>query len=105
MGHQVSVAENGLIAVERCANQDFDAILMDLQMPEMDGFEATEAILKNNPDAVIIGLTASATPETIQECKDAGMRDVVTKPIILAELERSLREIWWQRQNQATESA
>lgn len=101
MGHQVSVAENGLIAVEKCDRHDYDAILMDLQMPEMDGFEATKAILGKHPDAVILGLTASATPETIQDCKDAGMRDVVTKPIILAELERSLREIWWQRQNAA----
>ncbi len=100
MGHEVSMAENGKIAVDMCQKNSYDVILMDIQMPEMDGYEATRIILEQRPSSVVLGLTASATPETLQACKEVGMEHVVTKPIILAELERSIRDVWWRKQNQ-----
>jgi|GEM_PF-3440477 len=84
-GFAVDVAENGRVALERAlgADADYDAILMDLQMPEMDGYEATRAILgAAGADAPpIIAMTAHALPEERQRCLDAGMVDHVIKPI------------------------
>lgn len=84
-GFAVEVADNGLVAVERIAEapERFDAILMDLQMPEMDGLEATEAI-RAMPGIIqppIIAMTAHAMAEERQRCLDAGMVDHVTKPV------------------------
>ncbi|GEM_PF-3027552 len=93
MGHDVTMAENGKVAVERCNQDSYDIVLMDLQMPEMDGIEATRKIMAEHPEAVILGLTASATTETVRECKDAGMRDVVTKPIVMEALEKTLKGV------------
>jgi CheY-like chemotaxis protein/HPt (histidine-containing phosphotransfer) domain-containing protein len=78
---QVTEAENGLVAVAILKEQTFDVILMDIQMPEMGGIEATEIIrneLKLNTP--IIALTANAFKTEIDKCKIAGMNDYVTKP-------------------------
>ncbi|MEM6262913.1 MAG: response regulator, partial [Bacteroidota bacterium] len=78
------VANNGREAVEKVEVQSYDLILMDLQMPEMDGFEATQAIrsmhdpLKSRTP--IIALTASALLEVQEEVAQAGMNDFATKP-------------------------
>jgi signal transduction histidine kinase/DNA-binding response OmpR family regulator len=82
---QITVAENGLKAVEAAQSAPFDAIFMDMRMPELDGLSATRAIralggaLTSLP---IIALTANAFTEDIKACRDAGMDDFLAKPIV-----------------------
>jgi len=89
-GHSVSVAENGKQAVAAVASEAFDVVLMDVQMPEMDGFEATAAIRtieksrgKHTP---IIAMTAHAMKGDRERCLAAGMDAYISKPIQLDEL-------------------
>jgi len=82
-GCDVTVASNGIEAVESVQSHAFDLILMDLQMPEMDGFEATRLIRTQECGATIpiIAQTAHAFPEDIERCLEAGMDGHVAKPI------------------------
>ncbi len=80
-GHQSEIASNGLTALEKALSRDYDLILMDCQMPGMDGYEATRRIRQQVSRHVpIIGLTASALINDRQDCIDAGMDDYLTKP-------------------------
>ncbi|MBF0371867.1 MAG: response regulator [Alphaproteobacteria bacterium] len=82
-GHSVTVAENGRIALEMVAQRRFDVVLMDVQMPEMDGLQATRAIraLPGPESRVpIIAVTAAASEADAVACLDAGMNDFVSKP-------------------------
>lgn len=89
-GIQVQVAENGAIVLQRLASDRFDLILMDIQMPEMDGFEATTRIREKEAGLgrhiPIIALTANALKEDRDRCLAAGMDDFLTKPIKSATL-------------------
>ena len=83
-GYQVTVTPNGKQALETFTNNpdDFDAILMDIQMPEMDGYEATRCIRQNGfNDIPIIAMTANAMKGDRELCLEAGMNDYITKPI------------------------
>lgn len=82
-GHQVTIVSNGVEAVEQAANNTFDVILMDVQMPEMDGMEATRMIQQKYPNnkAIIIGLSAHALKGDKERCISAGMNDYLTKPV------------------------
>ncbi len=83
-GHTVEVVEDGVLAVEAMRKGEFDLVLMDMQMPRMDGLQATAAIrqLGGRRGAVpIIALTANALTDQLQLCLDVGMNDHVTKPI------------------------
>jgi signal transduction histidine kinase/CheY-like chemotaxis protein len=81
-GFAHDMADNGLIAVEKLKNNDYDIILMDLQMPEMNGFEATEYIRNTLKLTVpIIALTADVTTVDVAKCKTVGMNDYVSKPL------------------------
>jgi signal transduction histidine kinase/ActR/RegA family two-component response regulator len=84
-GCQTETAESGREAVEKWAQGDFDIILMDLQMPEMNGLAATRTIREREAESgkrtTIIGLTAHARRETGEECLAAGMDQVLTKPV------------------------
>ena len=89
VGHRVTIVENGEEAVAACAEQAFDLILMDLQMPVMDGSEATRRIRSGpapNAGVPIIALTASAEASTREACLAAGMDGLVTKPVRRDEL-------------------
>ncbi|MCE5314820.1 MAG: response regulator [Armatimonadota bacterium] len=84
-GHKVNVVDNGQNAVEAVNGQHFDLILMDVQMPEMDGFEATTAIRKKEKTTgthiPIIAMTAHAMTEDKERCIAVGMDDYISKPI------------------------
>ncbi|WP_446810768.1 PAS domain S-box protein [Methylomonas sp. 2BW1-5-20] len=93
-GAQVTFAENGQQALERLEEAGyagFDAVLMDIQMPVMDGYQAAKRIIEIAPDLPIIGLTAHAMPEERQRCLEMGMRERVTKPIDANALVAALR--------------
>lgn len=86
-------AENGLVAIEKIKNQAYDVILMDIQMPVMDGYETTKAIrLMNSPmrDVPVIALTANATKADVEKCIAAGMNDYLPKPFTPDDLYRKL---------------
>jgi PAS domain S-box-containing protein len=87
-GAQTTMVGNGRLAVEALENPDnkFDIVLMDVQMPEMGGIEATRRIRKFNPDLPIIGQTAHAMAEQHDQCRNAGMTDVITKPLDINQL-------------------
>ena len=80
---KIDIAENGKIAVEMTDKNDYDLVLMDIQMPEMDGFEATKAIrsLKAPKNSIqIMAMTANVTPEEIAKCFECGMNEYISKP-------------------------
>jgi signal transduction histidine kinase/ligand-binding sensor domain-containing protein/DNA-binding response OmpR family regulator/HPt (histidine-containing phosphotransfer) domain-containing protein len=87
-GATVKIAWNGKEAVEALNDNEFDAVLMDLQMPEMDGFEATRAIRSDNryQNLPIIAMTAHAMTGDREKCLRAGMNDHISKPINSADL-------------------
>jgi len=81
-GFERDIADNGKIAIEKLKNKTYDVILMDLQMPEMNGFEATDYIRNiMNLDIPIIALTADVTTVDLAKCKAVGMNDYIAKPV------------------------
>ncbi len=94
-GAQVTFAENGRQALDILRDigpEEFDVILMDIQMPVMDGYQAAREIAKLAPRLPIIGLTAHAMPEERIRCMDAGMRERITKPIDVNALVAAIRQ-------------
>jgi CheY-like chemotaxis protein len=99
-GHQIDLATNGSESVEKAKARLYDVILMDMQMPGMDGIEATLAIRKLPPphgQVPVIAITANAFPADRQACLDAGMNDFVSKPVTGDKLTAALRP-WTARQ-------
>ena len=93
MGYPANVAGNGIEAVQAVERQRYDAVLMDVQMPEMDGLEATREICARWPGTsrpYIIAVTANATDEDRRRCLEAGMDNYVSKPIRVDELVAAL---------------
>ncbi len=81
-GFERDIAANGRIAIEKLHTKSYDVILMDLQMPEMNGFEATEYIRNTmNSKIPIIALTADVTTVDLAKCKAVGMNDYIAKPV------------------------
>jgi PAS domain S-box-containing protein len=81
-GCEYDLAENGKIAIEKMKEKQFDIVLMDLQMPVMNGFEATEYIRKQlSSKTPIIALTADVTTVDLEKCRAVGMNDYISKPI------------------------
>ncbi|AKJ64891.1 ATP-binding protein [Kiritimatiella glycovorans] len=93
LGYSAELAENGREALERVQQRRFDVVLMDIQMPELDGLDATRKIKAQfgARSPYIIGVTAHAYEEDQRACFNAGMSDYVAKPIRLAELAEALR--------------
>jgi PAS domain S-box-containing protein len=95
LGYTSEVAADGAAAAARAAGGGFDAVLMDLQMPRLDGYAATRLIRQAEPPGVrmpIIALTASATAGEQQRCLQAGMTGFLSKPVGIEALGRVLRE-------------
>lgn len=98
LGHQVEVARDGVEAVALATERHPDLILMDVQMPEMDGLEAARR-LRSTPElrrTPIIAITALAMPGDRERCLDAGMDDYLAKPLGLKELEQTVQS-WLMR--------
>jgi signal transduction histidine kinase/ActR/RegA family two-component response regulator len=94
LGYTADVVDNGRLAVDAADRQAYDVIFMDVQMPELDGLEATRRI-KARPGAVpwIIALTAHALEGDRKECLAAGMNDFLSKPVQLVELTAALDRV------------
>lgn len=92
MGHTVTVAENGQEALARVANDHFDLVLMDMQMPVMDGVEATRQLRAKGVTLPILAMTANVMPEDQQRCLEAGMQAVITKPVKSDALGRAIQQ-------------
>jgi len=98
MGHSSDVAKNGLEALQILSEKDFDAVLMDIEMPEMDGLEATIAIRQGkenvrNPKIPIVALTAHALKDYEDKSMKAGMNSYLTKPVDINELSDVLQAL------------
>ena len=89
VGYSIDIAENGLAAVNMVEQCNYDLIFMDIQMPEMDGLQATRHILKKHGEGAppIIAMTANVLSENERECAQAGMKDFVSKPFTFERLE------------------
>ncbi len=88
LGYKVEVVGNGVEALDRLREKTFDLILMDCEMPEMDGYEATRQIrrwentqLTDKPDMIIVAMTAHAMAGSREKCLAAGMDDFISKPV------------------------
>ncbi|MDD5393339.1 MAG: response regulator [Thiothrix sp.] len=94
MAYKAEIAENGRQAVDALRKKPFDVIFMDMQMPEMDGLEATRTIRAEFPpdrQPIIIAMTANAMESDKQECLNAGMNDYISKPILPEAIEAALQ--------------
>jgi CheY-like chemotaxis protein len=90
MGYRADIAANGLEVIESLKRQPYDLILMDVQMPEMDGLEATRQIRAKGSTVHIIAMTANAMQGDREVCLAAGMNDYVSKPIQVKELQTAI---------------
>lgn len=90
LGFDVDLAVNGREAVELALVNAYDLILMDCQMPRLDGYEATRELRKHNFEAPILALTAHAMKGNETRCFEAGMNAVLTKPVVLRDLAQAL---------------
>ena len=92
------IAPNGMIAVEKAGRQDYAVVLMDIEMPEMDGLEATKAIRTNESASgsspiPIIGMSGHGNTGVKALCQIAGMNDYIHKPFLIDQLEDKLRAV------------
>ena len=97
LGYRADLAANGLEVLQALERQPYDIILMDVQMPEMDGLEAARRLVARQPDRTrrpwIIALTANAVQGDREICLDAGMDDYISKPISREDLAAALERV------------
>jgi len=95
LGEEVDVANNGLEALNAALKKKYDIVLMDIQMPEMDGYEATRRIrteVSKTNQPIIIAMTANALQGDREKCMEAGMNDYMSKPILIDEVNRIMKK-------------
>ncbi|WP_321277546.1 response regulator [Thiomicrorhabdus indica] len=90
LGAHITEANSGQAAIDCLNRNSFDFVLMDMMMPEMDGLETTRHIRQFNRQVIVIGLTGNHTEEDIQNCKQAGMNEVLAKPLDIMKLKNLL---------------
>lgn len=98
MGYEVEIANDGLEAINLLKSKDYDIVFMDMQMPNLDGLEATQRIRATgsdvkNPHVPIIAMTANALQGDRERCLAVGMNDYISKPIHIDDLQRVLKKI------------
>ncbi|TYQ31265.1 response regulator [Pseudanabaena sp. UWO310] len=96
LGYEADIVGNGQEAIAAIADKAYDLILMDIQMPEMDGIQATKHIrdrenASQSPPIAIVAMTANATDDDQNICRDAGMSDYISKPIQIDKLKNILQ--------------
>ena len=96
LDYQADMVGNGKEVIEAIANKSYDLILMDIQMPEMDGLETTQHIRNQEIGSqltpiVIVAITANASHDDQYICREAGMNDYISKPIQIPELKNTLQ--------------
>jgi len=89
---ELDFADDGQIAIDKFNTNNYDMILMDIQMPNINGFEATSSIRKSDANITIVGLSANAMQEDIQKAMKCGMNDYLTKPIDIDKLYTALHK-------------
>ena len=100
MGYQPDTAKNGREVIEMLAQKDYDLVLLDIQMPELDGYQVASKVIADANGAkrpFLIALTASAMESDRQKCLNAGLDDYLPKPIRVPELEAKLRKFLAQK--------
>jgi CheY-like chemotaxis protein len=91
LGHQIDLATNGIEAITAVQQRTYPIVFMDIQMPEMDGIEATRCIRSGSNDQPwIIAMTGNISDEDRQSCIEAGMDDYISKPLQLAKLAEAI---------------
>ncbi|MFD1144724.1 two-component regulator propeller domain-containing protein [Larkinella insperata] len=106
LGYQPHLAQNGVEVLELVQRRFYEVILMDVQMPEMNGLEATAWIRQQpGPQPTIIAMTANAMAEDRDECLRAGMDDYISKPIVIEELKTALQQASLLRQAQSASNS
>ncbi len=96
LGYQAEVVNNGQEALDRLTEREYDIVLMDCQMPVMDGYRATQEIRLREGDqkhTTIIAITANAMPEDRDRCLNSGMDDYMSKPASREDLRKKV-ELW-----------
>lgn len=88
LGYSYDVAEDGWEGFQIAKTKKYDLIFMDLIMPEMDGFESAQRILKHDKTILIVAFTADNMPETRKKAELSGIRDFISKPVRVEELKR-----------------
>jgi CheY-like chemotaxis protein len=94
LGHDVTVANTGCEALELLETKHFDLVLMDVQMPEMDGLAATREIRRRQIQVPVVAMTAHAMKGDREECLAAGMNDYLTKPIRMQDISLKLQDMY-----------
>jgi len=103
IGYKIDIADNGKIALAMIEQKSYDLIFMDIQMPEMDGLEAAQHIIKKYGAGAppIIAMTANVLSEDETKCKEAGMKDFISKPFTIERLEKVIHK--WAPQHNSPE--
>lgn len=91
-GGNIVRVKTGNAAIEKCKEKKFDMVLMDIQLPDIPGTEATKEIRKFLPDLPILAQTASKSPEELDEILEAGCNRVLIKPFKFEEFSKTLKE-------------
>jgi len=92
LGWEYTIVENGLLAIDTCRANNFDAILMDISMPELDGIEATRYIRLFNNVIPIVALTAFGDNANRNKCAEVGMNALIEKPVSLNSISETIIE-------------
>ncbi|MFN8579258.1 MAG: response regulator, partial [Candidatus Sericytochromatia bacterium] len=95
LGYESDIADNGIEAINKINDKKYDLVFMDMQMPEMNGIEATIEIRKSNESLIIIALTANAMNEDKELCLVSGMNDYISKPLKIEEIKNIISKYFF----------